>query len=93
MGFSYRECSGTLPGKGLGKRKHLSNLYQKGEAGMRCSGLSGIVLLSFVLYMPTPATGWVDLGWGLQGAISLAGDINALGPVLKHAEVEGAAGL
>lgn len=49
--------------------------------------------------MPRPVTSWVYLGsqlwdvcWGLQGAISLAGEVSALGLMLKHAEVAGAVG-
>lgn len=43
--------------------------------------------------MPRPVSSWDCLGelwgacWGLQGAISLAGEVSALGLVLKHAEV------
>lgn len=56
--------------------------------------LSGIVLLNFVLY--AQASGELDLPgdldgcWGLQGVISLAGEVSALG--LKQAEVAGAVG-
>lgn len=59
--------------------------------------LSGIVLLSFVLYaQASDQLGFSgelwDVSWGLQGAGSLAGEVSALGLVLKHAEVAGALG-
>lgn len=59
--------------------------------------LSGIVLLNFVLYaqaseeLDLPGELW-DACWGLQGMISLAGEVSALGLVLKQAEVAGAVG-
>lgn len=55
------------------------------------------MLLSFVLYaqagdrMDLPGELW-DACWGLQGVTSLAGEISALGLVLKQAEVAGAVG-
>lgn len=61
------------------------------------SQLSGIVLLNFVLYaqasgeLELPGELW-DVCWGLQGAISLAGEVSALGLVLKQAEVAGDVG-
>lgn len=48
--------------------------------------------------MPRPVTSWIYLGscrdacWGLQGVIGLAGEVSALGLVLKQAEVAGAVG-
>lgn len=60
--------------------------------------LSGIVLLNFVLYaqpsdeLDLPGELW-DACWGLQGVISLAGEVSALGLLLKQAEVAGAVGL
>lgn len=59
--------------------------------------LSGIVLLSFVLYaqagdqLGLSGELW-DACWGFQGVISPAGEVSALGLVLKHAEVAGAVG-
>lgn len=59
--------------------------------------LSRIVLLSFVLYaqagdqLGLSGELW-DVCWGLQGTISPAGEVGALGLVLKHAEVAGAVG-
>lgn len=65
--------------------------------GYRAFQLSGIVLLNFVLYaqagdeLDLPGEPW-DACWGLQGVISLAGEVSALGLVLKQAEVAGAVG-
>lgn len=53
------------------------------------------MLLSFVLYaqagdqLDLPGELW-DACWGLQGMTSLAGEVSALGLVLKQAEVAGA---
>lgn len=64
---------------------------------LRLLGFPGLCF-RVLCFMPGPLSGWVCLGeswgacWGLQGAISLAGEVGALGLVLKHAEVAGAAG-
>lgn len=68
-----------------------------GRTGHRAFQLSGIVLLNFVLYaqagdeLDLPGELW-DACWGLQGVTSLAGEVSALGLVLKQAEVAGAVG-
>lgn len=64
-----------------------------GRTGREVSGafqLSGIVLLSFVLYVQVDDQPGLygdlwDACWGLQGAVGLAGEVSALGLVLKRA--------
>lgn len=104
MGFSYGGAAGVCQGKDWGGGSIYQTFIKReklgGRAGDEVSGafrLSRIVLLSFVLYaqasdqLGLSGELW-DACWGLQGAISLAGEVGALGLVLKHAEVAGAVG-
>lgn len=104
MGFSYGMLGESARERGWGGGSIYQTFIKReklgGRTGREVSGafqLSGIVLLSFVLYVqvddqPGSYGDLWDACWGLQGAVGLAGEVSALGLVLKRAEVAGVVG-